>query len=351
MRAWFHFSPRDAGRGEKEEHVMKLKVGRILGRLGLGLGLLLAGLGGLTWARQSRQFAVKELEFRASSDPAVIERGRYLVQGPAHCADCHGARSASGELPENTAPLTGGFEFKLPVGVFRAPNITSDSQTGIGRYKDADLARILRYGVRPDGTAVLPFMPFAELADDDLTAVISYLRTTAPVRHVVPAHEVNWLGNIVRAWVLAPVGPKTTPEKHAPHGPVAENGRYLAHHVANCVSCHTRMDMRTGELIGPLFGGGAEHPALNGSHKTFLSPNLTPDPRWGWIEGWDAKAFTARLTSGVGREGSPMPWRALKELSDDDARAIYLYLRSLPKAEGGPDPRERDPVQKVASGS
>jgi len=327
---------------------MKLKVARIVRRLGLFSGLFLVGFGALTAARQNRVFPVKELSIRASSDPAVIERGRYLVQGPAHCAECHGARSPSGQAPESTAPLAGGYEFHLPVGVFRAPNITSHAETGIGRYKDADLARILRYGVRPDGTAVLPFMPFAELADDDLTAVISYLRTTRPVDHAVPAHELNLLGNIVRAWVVTPVGPKSTPEKHAPRGPVAKNGRYLAHHVANCVSCHTRMDLRTGELVGPLFGGGAQHPAVGGSNKTYLSPNLTPDPRWGWIEGWDAGAFAARLTSGAGREGSPMPWQAFKALSNDDARAVYLYLRSLPPAAGGPDPRERDPILKVA---
>ncbi|HET7543841.1 MAG TPA: c-type cytochrome [Polyangiaceae bacterium] len=330
---------------------MKLKVGRVLSRLGLGLGLFALGFAGLTWARQARHFSAPDLDIRASVDPAVVERGRYLVEGPAHCADCHGARPAAGLPPENTAPLSGGYEFKLPPGVFRVPNITSDAETGIGRYSDRDLARILRYGVRPDGTAVLPFMPFAELADDDLTAVISYLRATQPVHHEVPAHEVNLLGNVVRAWLLTPVGPKNAPEKHAPRGAVAENGRYLAHHVANCVSCHTRMDMRTGERVGPLFGGGGEHPALDGSKKTYLSPNLTPDPRWGWMEGWDESAFAARLRSGVGREGSPMPWRALKELSEEDARAIFLYLRSLPKAEGGPDPRERDPVQKLASGS
>ena len=330
---------------------MKRKVIRILGRVGFGLGLLVTGVAGLTWARQSRHFSVKQLEIHASSDPAVVERGRYLVQGPAHCADCHGARSPSGEPPEATAALSGGYEFNLPVGVFRAPNITADAETGIGRYSDQDLARILRYGVRPNGAAVLPFMPFAELADDDLTAVISYLRTTQPVKHAVPPHDLNLLGDVVRAWVIEPVGPKTAPQKHAPQGANAENGRYLAHHVANCVSCHTRMDMRTGELVGPLFGGGAEHPALDGSKKTYLSPNLTPDPRWGWIEGWDATAFAARFASGAGRPGSPMPWSAFKELSNDDARAIYLYLRSLPKAEGGPDPRERDPVQKLAAGS
>ena len=330
---------------------MKLKFGRVLGRVGLGLGLLVVGFAGLTAVRQTRKFPVPDVAVQASSDPAIIERGRYLVQGPAHCADCHGARAASGAPPPNTAPLSGGYQFHLPVGVFNVPNITSDAGTGIGRYSDADLARILRYGVRPDGTAVLPFMPFADLADDDLTAVISYLRTTKAVPHAVPAHELNLLGKVVRAWVVAPLAPKSPPAKQAPRGADAENGRYLAHHVANCVSCHTRMDLRTGELVGPLFGGGAEHPAVSGPKRTYLSPNLTPDPRWGWIEGWDEGAFAARLTSGVGREGSPMPWAALKGLSNDDARAIYRYLHTLPKAEGGPDPRERDPVRKVAAQS
>jgi len=87
----------------------------------------------------------------------------------------------------------------------------------------------------------------------------------------------------------------------------------------------------------------------------FRAPNITsdgetPDPRWGWIEGWDENTFAARLASGAGRDGSPMPWQAFAGLSNDDARAIHLYLRSLPKAEGGPDPRERDPVLKLASG-
>jgi mono/diheme cytochrome c family protein len=329
---------------------MKVKVGRILSRLGLGLGLFVVGFGGLSWARQTRRFPMRDLEIHASSEPAIIERGRYLVQGPAHCGECHGARSPSGERPENGASLSGGYEFHLPVGVFRAPNITSDETTGIGRYSDGDLARILRDGVRPNGTAVLPFMPFAELADDDLTAVISYLRATKPVQHQVKAHELNLLGKLVRAWVLLPVSPKKTPQKHAPRGVDVENGRYLAHQVANCVACHTRMDLRTGKLTGPLFGGGAKHAALNGSKMTYLSPNLTPDPRWGWIEGWNASDFAARLTSGAGRKDSPMPWQAFKELTNEDARAIYLYLRSLPKAEGGPDPRERDPVLKLASG-
>lgn len=323
-----------------------MKIGRVLSRVGIGFGLLAAGLGVATVARQSRTFEAKPTNLRASTDPAVIARGRYLVTGPGHCGDCHGA--SSGKEPGDDRSLSGGYAFQLPVGTFYVPNITPDAATGIGRYSDEDLARILRYGVRPDGSAVLPFMPTANLADDDLAAIISYLRTTEPARHAVRPHEINLLGKIVKAWVLSPSGPKTRPAVHSPRGVTVENGRYLAHNVANCVSCHTKMDMRTGELVGPMFGGGGEHQSLSDPNKTYLSPNLTPDPRWGWIQGWDAEAFSARLRSGVGRDGSPMPWRAFSRLSDEDARAIYSYLQSVPKASGGPDPRERNPVLKVA---
>jgi mono/diheme cytochrome c family protein len=303
-----------------------------------GLLLCLAGLALATYLRQDRSFTVPALNLRASKDPAVLERGRYLVNGPAHCADCHGPRNAQ-ERATEPLPLVGGKEFHLPVGTFRVPNITPDRETGIGRYQDEDLARILRYGVRPDGRAVLPFMPFANLSDADLTAVISYLRSTQPVHHEVAPHVVNALGAIVKAWVLEPKGPSGTPAKNVAPEPSVAYGKYLAHDVANCVSCHTKMDMRTGALIGPMFAGGAEHASMDGSGRKFMSPNLTPDARWGWIQGWSEDTFVARFKAGTLREGSPMPWPAFRNMSESDVRAVYRYLRSLPAAPGGPDPK------------
>lgn len=317
---------------------------RVLG----GLLMCVAGLALTTYLRKDRTFPVPALTLRASQDPSVIERGRYLVNGPAHCADCHGPRDAPGDTEQPLA-LMGGKEFHLPVGVFRVPNITPDLETGIGRYQDEDLARILRYGVRPDGRAVLPFMPFANLSDADLTAVISYLRTTQPVHHEVAPHSVNVLGTIVKAWVLEPKGPDGTPAKDLTPEASADYGKYLAHNVANCVSCHTKVDLRTGEKIGPLFAGGAEHVATDGSGRTFSAPNLTPDARWGWIQGWSEDTFVARFKAGALREGSPMPWSAFRNMSESDVRAVYRYLRTLPAAPGGPDPKVAGSVL-IASG-
>lgn len=311
---------------------------RILVRGAGALALLVSGLAVATAARQHRTFDAPAPAIHASRDPAVIERGRYLALGAAHCVECHGAERADGAAPSSA--LSGGHEFHLPLGTVRVPNITPDAETGIGRYRDEDIARMLRYGVRPNGEVVLPFMPFSELSDADLTALISFLRSEPPVRHAVPPHEVNVLGKLVKAFVLAPKGPSRPPVADVPRAVTAEYGRYLANSVGNCVACHTKLDMRTGELVGPHFAGGAVHPSTSDPARSFVTPNLTPDPRWGWLNGWSEDAFVARFRAGRVHEGSPMPWEAFARIDESDARALYRYLRSLPAAPGGPDPKD-----------
>jgi mono/diheme cytochrome c family protein len=236
------------------------------------------------------------------------------------------------------------MEFKLPVGTFRVPNITADTETGIGAVKDEALARMIRYGVKPDGHGALPFMPYADLCDDDLTAIISYLRTQKPVKHAVPAHDINALGRVVQAFVLQPKGPSGPLKKSFTPEATPAYGEYLTHNVGNCVMCHTKVDKRTGAFAGPKFGGGAEHDAFNNSEKKYLSPNLTPDPRWGWLNGWSEDAFVARFKGGRVHADSPMPWESFQRMTDTDLRAIYRYFQTLPPASTGPDPKQRQVV-------
>ena len=310
-----------------------------LGRIGIGAALVLGVFGVTTYVRATRTVDAPYPNIRASQDPAVVERGRYLVQGAAHCGECHGAVDPPA-MSHQGRPMSGGMEFVLPVGTFRVPNITSDPETGIGKISDQALARFIRYGVKPNGRTALPFMPYAELSDDDLTAIISYLRTLPPVRHEVREHDVNALGRIVQAYVLTPKGPSHTPPKSFPPAPTAEYGAYITHNIGNCVMCHTKVDMRTGAFAGPQFGGGAEHEAQQNPSKKYLAPNLTPDPRWGWLQGWTEDAFVARFHAGRVHADSPMPWEAFQKMTDDDLRAIYRYFQTLPPAQTGPDPRE-----------
>ena len=117
---------------------------------------------------------------RASSDPAVIARGEYLVYGPAHCVECH---ASSFEEYQKVAdgqkvPLQGGTRFEAPpLGAIYSKNLTPDPETGIGRYTDGQVARMMRYNVRPNGRAsVAPMMPFHNMSDEDMIAIISFLR-------------------------------------------------------------------------------------------------------------------------------------------------------------------------------
>lgn len=321
---------------------------KLLGRRRFGVigGVLAAALGVLgvvVHVRAARTIDAPYPNIHASSDLAVIERGRYLVEGAAHCGECHGAVDPPA-VSRRGRPMVGGMEFELPVGTFRVPNITPDAETGIGKLKDEEIARMIRYGVKPNGQAALPFMPYADLSDDDLTAIISYLRAQKPVRHAVPEHDVNPLGRVVQAFVLEPKAPSREPPKSFPPAASPEYGKYITHSIGNCVMCHTQVDLRTGAFAGPLFGGGAEHEAVGNPAKKYVSPNLTPDARWGWLAGWDEDAFVARFQAGRVHSDSPMPWEAFQQMTETDLRAIYRYFKTLAPAQTGPDPKKHEVV-------
>jgi mono/diheme cytochrome c family protein len=329
---------------------MKVKLKKVLayGALTLVLGALV--LVALTFARHDRTFDAPYPDITASQDPTVVERGRYLAFGLAHCVDCHGdPKTKAARAPGQEIALSGGHEWKLPIATVYASNITPDPETGIGRYSDKELARILRYGVHADGRAVLPFMPFANLSDEDLTAIVSFLRAQKPVKMEVPKHDVNFLGKAVLSFVHTPPGPHGTPPVTVKREATAQYGKYLAESVGNCVKCHTKLDMRTGQLAGVPFSGGAELPSETDPSRVFVSPNLTPDKRWGWLDGWSEDAFVARFHAGPVHQDSPMPWRSFGSATDDDVRAIYRYLKSLPPAPGGPDPRAHDVFVAVST--
>lgn len=295
------------------------------------LVIVVAGLSVYVASRQHLTFDVPMPTIAASTDSAVVERGHYVVRTLASCPICHGNpkhydRTMAGE----EVALSGGFEFKIPPGAFYPPNITPDAETGIGKFSDGQIARALRNGVGHDGRALLPFMEMQGLSDDDLTAVVSYLQSQTPIYHVVPAHQPNLLGRIVMATVLAnPVGPKTTPPQHSPHGADLENGRYLVESVTNCWACHTQRDFKTGAMVGPHLGG-ANMPDDRNPKRTWAPPNLTSDPTTGRLARFTEDQFVARMRAGRTIPDSPMPWQGLKNMNEEDIRAIYRYLKTLP---------------------
>jgi len=297
---------------------------------GIVLGSALILLVAAVFMLQNRSFEAPYPNISASSDSSVIARGKHLANGPAHCSGCHFAKEdISLALNGERVELKGGFEFNLPFGVVRTGNITSDKETGIGNLSDKEIARILRYGVFPDGKAVFDFMPFHDLSDEDLTAIISYLRTLPPVHNAIVPREINFLGKAVVSFLIKPVGPTGEPPKETQIDSTSAYGKYIAHSVANCVGCHTERNMMTGAFIGEPFSGGFQMPSEEKPELIFTTPNLTPDPETGKIFPWTEDVFIHRFRQGVQIAGTPMPWGAFKNMTDLELKAVYRYLQTV----------------------
>ncbi|MEQ1666725.1 MAG: c-type cytochrome, partial [Bdellovibrionales bacterium] len=178
--------------------------------------------------------------------------------------------------------------------------------------------------------ALLEFMPFQNLSDSDLTAIISYLRTVDPVKNEVPKSEWNLLGNILKAFVIAPIGPSEEIQVAVKADSSIEYGKYLAQSVANCRGCHTDRDMKTGKYVGPFYAGGFKMPCETNPELILVSPNITADPTTGRLSNWTEQEFIQRFRKGKIIKESMMPWGQFLNLSDLELKAIYRYLQSIP---------------------
>jgi mono/diheme cytochrome c family protein len=326
--------------------------------LSLVVLVVLAVLGGLTavgWqvvlGPDMRPLTSRTFE----STPARLARGEYLVQGPAHCFHCHSEHDTSTpELPIKSGMMGAGWELPIPeLGKVVAPNITPDQETGIGKWSDDAVARAMQEGVDVNGRALFPVMPyliFRNLDNEDLASIVVYLRSIPPVKQV---REVTTL--------VAPLNMlvKTMPQPLASHtdGPArttaVDRGKYLVRTVAGCADCHTPIDDRGNPLPGLEFAGG--QPFHDPSQQRIpVSMNITPDPSG--ISHYDENLFLQTLRTGKmgGRSLTQvMPFQNFKNMTDDDLRDIFAYLKTLPPVKhrvNNTDPAELCPLCKQLHG-
>jgi mono/diheme cytochrome c family protein len=128
-----------------------------------------------------------------SSAETSTERGPYLVNTIGACGNCHTQRDAAGKLRPDME-LAGGIELDTEVGHVIMPNITSDAETGIGKWTEAEIVVALRDGKRPDGSIIGPPMPipaYRQLSDHDAEAIAAYLRNLKPVRNALARSQYN----------------------------------------------------------------------------------------------------------------------------------------------------------------
>lgn len=270
---------------------------------------------------------VPGLRFRPLTDrtfersDARRERGRYLAEGILQCAICHSDRdwSRPGAPPVAGKELAGHVWKQEGDTVLVAPNLTSDDETGIGRWSDDMLARAIREGVSHDGRPLHPQMwypSFAMLSDEDLASVIVYLRSLKPIRNPLPRTRLP--DEMLESFAGRPAPITDTVPGPVDDSPL-ERGRYLAN-IGDCGGCHTLWESE--RLPGAFSGGNA----IVRDGKRISSTNITPHATG---MAYNEQAFIAIMRSGKqGMTNPVMPWVAFRNLTSDDLAAIHTFLQS-----------------------
>ena len=261
-------------------------------------------------SRLNQSYTVPQHSITVPSDTNAIAYGERLSRMRG-CTDCHG-EDLSGHLMIDDPMVAKLYTSNLTPG-----------KGGIGRtYTDVDWERSIRHGIKPDGKPLL-FMPvqeFFHISDNDLGALIAYLKSLPPVDNEQPSNKVGPVGRILYITGKLPLIPAEQIDHTAKHpatptpGVTVDYGKYLA---AACMGCH-----------GPDFSGG---------HIPGMPPdwppaaNLTPS---GNLKNWSEHDFIQAFRTGTKPNGEAfsqyMPYQTLNAMTDEELKAVWVFLKSLP---------------------
>ena len=284
---------------------------------------------------ESRPASTEKLE----GTPARLARGKYLVENVSDCFGCHSDHVVKFGFP--VRPGTegqGGYIFDKKIGfpgVVAAQNITPDPEFGLGKWTDGEIIRAVREGIDHNGDALFPMMPYEQLrtmSDDDVKAVVTYLRTLRPIHQGVPAKHIDFPVNLLVKFAPKPVdGVVKTPDSH-------DNlayGKYLAT-IGGCSLCHTPHDDKNALIADKPFAGGWEMKGpwgrnftanLTAAAGTYMS-RATKEEFIGRFKAFASMDANTAPDTPPGRN-TVMPWIALAGMTDHDLGAIYDYLKTV----------------------
>ncbi len=257
--------------------------------------------------KRNRTIDIKPRPVAYTTDAQTIERGRYLYASRG-CNDCHGAQGAGREF------VNDGKGTRLA-----GPNITPAGV--VARYQPEDWNSVIRHGVKPNGRPVLvmPSEDYNRLTNDDLNALVSYMRQFSPqegtnTAAVVDLPRLTWvlygLGAIPDA--AARIDHQLAPSRPVPAGVTVASGQYVAN---MCIGCHGA-DLAGGKIPG----GPPDWPAAS---------DIRPGKDGAMARYANSARFVTMLRTGKRPDGTPiqvMPFESLGQLSDVDAQALYLFL-------------------------
>ncbi len=266
--------------------------------------------------------------------PARIERGKYLATNVAVCVDCHSPHDWTklGGPMDTTRLGAGGEKFDAGVGFPGSVVVPNITPYNLKSWTDGELFRAITTGVRKDGSAIFPLMPwkfYSKMDREDVYAIIAYVRTLKPIEATHPKASLDFPLNILVHTMpqKAELGQIPNPADSVSYG------KYLVT-SAGCMDCHSQ-DSNGEYLPGLEYAGGK---AFKVGGITVNSANITPDAKTG-LGSWTSEQFVAKFKSYADVSKAPlvkagefqtiMPWWNYANMTKVDLKAVYAYLRTL----------------------
>lgn len=251
-------------------------------------------------------------------------RGAYLAQA-GNCMGCHTAQGGQ--------PYAGGHHLATSIGTFVTPNITPDPETGLGQWSENDFWQALHDGRGRDGSPLYPAFPYTDYTNvtrEDSDAIFAYLQSLPPVSQRNPSSRISFPFNLrplLYAW-RALYFTQGVYRADAGKSDEWNRGAYLVQGLGHCNACHTSRNP-LGASQGSVLGGGQ----IMGSN--WYAPSLTSFQEASTSD-WPVEDIIQLLTTGLSSRAAatgPMAdvvSQSLQHLTRDDARAMAVYLKSLP---------------------
>lgn len=295
----------------------------------------IAGLGAFWILTQPQRVVAADDSSLEKSGDATRGRAVFFAGG---CASCH---ATPGQ--KNALHLGGGLGLHSPFGTFYAPNISSDPNAGIGKWKVADLINALKAGVAPDGSHYYPSFPYttyAKMTNSDVANLMAFLRTVPAVKTPSKEHGLAFPFTIRRGlglWkMLYLKASPITPDKSKSEE--WNRGRYLVEALGHCAECHSARNFMGGIIEKYRYAGGPDPEG-----KGWI-PNMTQSKEG--IADWSVEDIRTMLKTGLTPEidsvGSTMAdvVKNMAELSDVDLKAMAAYIKTIPPAPSPPRPEK-----------
>jgi mono/diheme cytochrome c family protein len=280
--------------------------------------LILALLG---FYKLNQHFDNSVQEIQVAGTPDQIARGEKLAN---ICVSCH--------TPGNQMPLSGSnfaakFEFP-PLGTLYAPNLTPSGN--IADWTDGEIIRAIREGVDQNGRSllVMPSVDFRNMSDEDVEALIAYLRSQPATGEPTPETRLNLLGAVFTNLSDLRVAQQPVGHVAAPPAGTSEYGKYLVD-IMGCQDCHGS------QLQGKVATNQPGPPP--GPNLTKIVPQWTEDEfmtffNTGTLPGGGTVPV---LTLKSGFSEPMMPWQMVRAATTkEDLKAMFAYLHNLPPVEG-----------------